>query len=109
VGPSENFSGKISHLEVERDAPFGKNGDLLFTDIKLSIDPAETEILRVLIRANPNQNYYTTPGLADFYLRGADAVTFSQFKKENSKRIASVKNTPIEIGDRVLSSINFNP
>ena len=41
VGPAENFSGKLSHIQVDRDARFARNGDLLLTDINLDLEPGE--------------------------------------------------------------------
>lgn len=109
VGPASNFFGRVSGSGIMKEASVSRNGELIFTGLKISILSGEEKVFRLKIKPDSELQFYTKIGEGKLSVEEVKATSIGTFAKEYSNRTTAIRYAPVRLESRDLSTIEFQP
>lgn len=107
MGPEEGFFLKFEGPGLLIEKKVYTNGELALTGLNYAFDPGEAIVLKVSIKANSEESFYSRTATGKVFLVEATGEAFKEFVSNSRDR--DVRVAPIEYGDRDLSKFEFTP
>lgn len=107
MGPEEGFLLRFEGPEVTLEEKVYPNGELAMTGLDQRLEPGEEITMRVFIKADSEESFFTRTATGKVFLIEADGESFKPFISGSRDR--DIRIAPIEYGDRDLSTFEFKP
>ena len=109
IGPVSNFHIKLESQNQVWEKRLNRNGEALFSGLKISILKGTTKNFRVYIRPESEESFYSKSGDGHVAIVGADGSMISTFKSDSIDNQTGFRSAPIRVQNRRLSEITFQP
>lgn len=109
VGPASNFLGRVSGAGIMKEAVVSRNGELIFTGLKINILAEEEKVFRLKIKPESEFQFYTKIGQGKLYVEEVNATSIGTFSNEYANRTTAIRYAPVRLETRDLSTIEFQP
>jgi hypothetical protein len=110
VGPASNFFVRIEGDTMEAESMLiARNGEALFTGIRIDIEPGASASFDVSLKPDTNQQFYPQPGTAKLSISDGSGLSFAEFKREGAAYSTGSKFAHFIYETRQFGPIDFNP